>query len=43
MIIQQKKKTIQKVLIKIEGANDSLFMRHYFDHVITLEDLFKAD
>lgn len=39
----QKKKTIQKVLVTTEGAGDTLINRHYFDHVITLEDLFKAD
>lgn len=35
-----KRKTIQKVLITTEGASDSLLSRHYFDHIITLEDLF---
>jgi AAA+ ATPase superfamily predicted ATPase len=39
----QKKKTIQKVLVTTEGASDSLVTRHYFDHVITLDDLFAAD
>lgn len=39
----QKKKTLQKVLITTEGANDSLITRHYFDRVITLDDLFTAD
>ena len=38
-----KKKTLQKILIATEGANDSLLTRHYFDRVITLEDLFTAD
>lgn len=39
----QKRKTIQKVLVTTEGASDSLITRHYFDHIITLDDLFKAD
>lgn len=39
----QKRKTIQKVLVTTEGANDSLLSRHYFDHVIILNDLFAAD
>lgn len=39
----RKKKTIQKVLIATEGASDSLIARHYFDHIITLEDLFAVD
>jgi hypothetical protein len=39
----QKKKTVQKVLITTEGANDALITRHYFDRVITLDDLFTAD
>ena len=38
----QKKKTLQKVLITTEGANDSLITRHYFDHLITLDDLFAS-
>lgn len=38
-----KKQTLQKVLITTEGANDPLITRHYFDHVITLDDLFAAD
>ena len=37
------KKTIQKVLITTEGASDSLITRHYFDRIITLDDLFAAD
>lgn len=37
------RKTIQKVLVTTEGANESLITRHYFDYVITLDDLFKAD
>lgn len=36
----QKKKTIQKVLVTTEGVNDSLQSRHYFDRVITLDDFF---
>jgi AAA+ ATPase superfamily predicted ATPase len=39
----QKKKTLQKVLIATEGANDSLITRHYFDRIITLDDLFMSD
>lgn len=39
----KKNKTLQKVLVTIEGASQSLKNRHYFDHVITLDDLFKAD
>jgi len=38
-----KKKTVQKVLITTEGASDSLMTRHYFDRVISLDDLFAAD
>jgi len=38
-----KRKSIQKVLVTTEGANDSLRTRHYFDHIITLDDLFEAD
>jgi AAA+ ATPase superfamily predicted ATPase len=38
-----KNKTLQKVLISMEGANDSLMARHYFDRVITLDDLFAVD
>lgn len=37
-----KKKTIQKVLVTTEGAAESLITRHYFDRVITLDDLFAA-
>lgn len=39
----QKRKTIQKVLVTTEGANDALLARHYFDRVITLEELFAVD
>lgn len=39
----QKKKTLQKVLVTTEGASDALIRRHYFDHIITLDDLFMAD
>lgn len=38
-----KKKTVQKVLITTEGASESLARRHYFDQVITLEDLFAIE
>jgi AAA+ ATPase superfamily predicted ATPase len=37
------KKTIQKVLITTEGSSESLQSRHYFDSVITLNDLFITD
>ncbi len=37
-----KRKTIQKVLVTTEGASDSLINRHYFDQVVTLDDLFKS-
>lgn len=36
----KKKKTLQKVLITTEGISDALQSRHYFDRVITLDDLF---
>lgn len=36
-------KTIQKILISAEGGADALISRHYFDNIITLRDLFKAD
>ena len=39
----KKNKTIQKILISPEGANDSLQSRHYFDRVITLEEIFTVD
>lgn len=35
-----KKYTIHKVLIAANGASESLINRHYFDTIITLEDLF---
>ncbi len=38
-----KRKTIQKVLVTTEGASDALLTRHYFDHIITLDDLFGAE
>lgn len=37
------KKTLQKVLVTTEGASDALITRHYFDCVITLDELFAAD
>ena len=43
MFPNSKGKTLQKVLITSEGASDSLITRHYFDYVITLDDLFNAD
>jgi hypothetical protein len=39
----QKRKSIQKVLVTTEGASDSLLSRHYFDRIINLDDLFEAD
>lgn len=36
----KKKFTIQRVLISASGADESLINRAYFDHIITLEDLF---
>lgn len=38
----KKKKTLQKVLITTEGVSNSLQSRHYFDRVITLDDLFSS-
>ena len=43
LIPNPKRKTLQKVLITTEGASDSLITRHYFDYVITLDNLFAAD
>jgi hypothetical protein len=37
---QSQEKNIQKVLVTTEDANDSSLNRHYFDRVITLDDLF---
>lgn len=37
---EQKSYTIQKVLITTEGITPALRERHYFDRVITLDDLF---
>ena len=37
-----KQKTIQKVLITTEGAEQSLINRGYFDRIITLADIFAA-
>ncbi len=39
----KKNKTIQKILISAEGASDTLGSRHYFDRVITIEELFAAE
>lgn len=36
----KKNKTFQKVLVTTEGASEALVARHYFDQVITLDDLF---
>lgn len=41
--VNKKNKTLQKVLVTIEGITESLESRHYFDRVITLNDLFEAD
>lgn len=35
------KRTIEKVLITTLGATDNLIRHHYFDRIITLEDLFR--
>ncbi|MBM3197884.1 MAG: hypothetical protein FJZ58_01340 [Chlamydiae bacterium] len=35
----KKGKSLHKILITLEGAQDSLLQRHYFDHILTLEDL----
>lgn len=39
---EKEKKTVEKVLISASGASDSLIARAYFDHIITLEDIFSA-
>ena len=36
-------KTIHKVLIAAEGADQALINRHYFDTIITLSDLFQGE
>jgi AAA+ ATPase superfamily predicted ATPase len=38
----KKNKTIHKVLITAEGADKALVNRHYFDVILTLDDLFSA-
>lgn len=38
-----KDKTIQKVLICTHGAEESLINQHYFDRIVTLEDLFSVN
>jgi AAA+ ATPase superfamily predicted ATPase len=43
LFVNKKNKTLQKVLVTTEGASDTLQSRHYFDKVITLDDLFDAD
>ena len=35
-----KNKTIHRVLITKEGIDDSLLRKHYFDNVISINDLF---
>ncbi|MBX9585819.1 MAG: ATP-binding protein [Gammaproteobacteria bacterium] len=37
-----KSKTIEKVLISLSGATESLKNRHYFDRIITLENIFEV-
>lgn len=37
-----KKKTIERVLISLNGAEESLKRRAYFDVIITLEDFLKS-
>lgn len=39
---RKKHKTLQKVLICLEGADKALTNRNYFDRIITLDDLFEA-
>lgn len=36
----KKNKTIHQVLVTAAGADDALINRHYFDHIITLDDIF---
>jgi hypothetical protein len=36
-----KNKTIQRILISVHGADDSVIRRHYFDRVISLTDWFE--
>ena len=36
----KKNRTIQKVLICVEGAEEALIARHYFDRIITIDELF---
>jgi len=36
----QSKKSIQRVLISVNGATEQLINKNYFDRIITLEDLF---
>lgn len=39
LLPHNKNKTIQKVLICPEGAEDALYYRGYFDHILTFDDL----
>ncbi len=39
----KKKKTIHKVLITTEGANEGLIRRSYFDQIITIDDLLRKE
>ncbi len=38
-----KQKTVHKILVTASGATEELINRWYFDQIITLEDLFKAE
>ncbi|MBN1684860.1 MAG: AAA family ATPase [Gammaproteobacteria bacterium] len=39
LLPNQKNRTIQKILITIEGADQTLIQRAYFDRIITLQDI----
>jgi hypothetical protein len=36
------RKSIQRVLISVNGATEQLVEKSYFDRIITLEDIFKV-
>lgn len=38
----KKNKTIQKILISADGAQQAVIDRHYFDRILTTDDLFKS-
>jgi len=35
-----KNKTIERVLITVEGVNEAVINKGYFDHILMIEDLF---